>query len=129
MNNISFTFTPKGKNPETNEWDYRYLVPAVKDQQGEANFIIVCCHPTLNGVYRWEKKEGKKYKVWDNHGKACYYIPRDDCEYRSFDELDMTKPINQKLIEKVKQIQNKWYKGETKGHGAYKRQKPDWMLK
>lgn len=34
MNNISFTYGPKGKNPDTDEWDYKYLVPAIKEQQG-----------------------------------------------------------------------------------------------
>ena len=127
-NNISFIYGPKQKDPFTGEWNNKYLVPALKDQQSTINFIVVTCTPSMNGVYCWKKAEDKQYKTWMNGKKPCYYIPIDDCVFKRFDELDMTKPINQWLIEEVKKQQEKWYKGEVKGRDAYKKKKPDWML-
>lgn len=131
MNNIAYTYGPKLKNPETGEWDSKYLVPAVKDQQGVWNYIVVTCSPSYNGVYRWNKMQNigtNKWKKWSNGKTICYYIPRDACKFKRFDELDMSKPVNQKLIEEVKKQQEKWFKGGVKGKDAYKKKKPDWML-
>ena len=128
MNNISFIYGPKHKNPFTDEFDDKYLVPAIKDQQGVWNYIVVTCSPSYNGVYKWNHMDKKKCKPWMNGKLPCYYVPRDICKCIKFDELDMSKPINQKIIEEVKKMQKKWYKGETKGHEEYKIKKPDWML-
>jgi len=128
MNNISFTYGPKGKNPDTDEWDYKYLVPAIKEQQGVWNYIVVTCSPQFNGVYRWNHMDKSKCKAWMNGKLPCYYVPIDICTFKRFDELDMDLPVNQKIIEEVKKQQAKWFKGEVKGKDAYKKKKPDWML-
>lgn len=129
MENVSFIYGPKQKDPFTGEWNNKYLVPAVKDQQGEkVNVIVVTCTPSMNGLYFWNAEKSSTYHKWMNGKKACYYIPVDECKYKKFEELDMTKEKNQWLIGEVKKQQAKWYKGEVKGKDAYKRKKPDWML-
>ena len=131
-NNISFIYGPKRKDPFTGEWNDKYLVPAVKDQQGVWNFIVVTCTPSMNGVYRWNKMQNMgnhKWKTWKNGRTVCYYIPKDECTFKRFDELDMSKPVNQKLIEEVKKQQGEWLKNEVKNRNyEYKKGKPDWML-
>ena len=126
--NISFIYGPKEKNPYTGEWDNSYLVPAIKDQQGIWNYIVVTCCPSMNGVYIWHNLNRKHCKPWMNGKLPCYYVPINICKYVPFDKLDMSKPQNQKIIEEVKKMQSKWYKGEVKGKDAYKKKKPDWML-
>ena len=126
ITNIAYIYNVKGKNPYTNEWDYRYLVPAVKDQQAKINYVVVTCEPSKNGVYRWKKD--KKYDTWMNGKMKCYYIPIDDCDFCSFEDLPDNEP-NKKLLEKVKKMQTKWLNKEVKNHNYdYKRGKPSWML-
>ena len=52
---------PKFKSPfEDGEV---YLVPAVKDQSGrDWNYIVVCCSPLYNGVYKVPANNYKSYK-------------------------------------------------------------------
>lgn len=127
-NNISFIYGPKQKDPFTGEWNNKYLVPAVRDQQGDKNYIVVTCTPSMNGIYMWKGENRSKYRMWMNGKKPCYYIPVDDCVFRPFEDLDMTRDCNKALIAEVKKQQAKWYKGEVKGRDAYKKKKPDWML-
>ena len=131
-NNVAFIYGPKEKNPYTGEWDYKYLVPAVKDQKGVWNYVVVTCTPSMNGVYSWNHMQNMgnhKWKMWMNGKTPCYYIPKDECKFRRFEDLNPDHPLTKVIIEGTKKQQEKWYKNEVKNRDyEYKKGKPDWML-
>ena len=58
--NVSYTWEPKW----VTEDKVPCLVPAVMNQKGvEWNYVIVCCSPAYNGVWRYKAEEAKKLKT------------------------------------------------------------------
>ena len=55
---------------------------AVKKQMGDkVNYIVVCCSPEYNGVYKWNPAGKKSFEIWDNNGQKCYCVPVGECEF------------------------------------------------
>ena len=128
-NNIAFIANPKYKNPFTGKFSTDYFVPAVKNQiplsYSDNNAIIVCCSPTWNGAWEYDKKLVSTFKTWMNGKTECYYVPIECCtKVRDLDEI--TAPITRN---EIINLQEAWYKGEVKNHPEYKNKRPDWMLK
>jgi len=117
MVNVSYIWAPKFISPYND--NEVYLVPAVEDQQGkENNYIVVCCSPSYNGLYKCPVKLYKDFDTWMNKKKKCYYIPISKCEYvKPLKEIEMSTVIN-----KIKKNQRNWMKFQ-------KRKKiPEWFL-
>lgn len=102
--NVAYTWQPKFVSPFGDK--EVYLVPRVNDQKGDDyNYIVVCCSPSYNGLYKWPSKEAKNLKKFNNHGKWCYYVPFKICEF--------VKPLSEVQTksnqEKIEQVQEAWY--------------------
>ena len=99
MSNISYIWVPKYVSPfGDNEV---YLTPGANEQKGsEYNYIVVCCSPSFNGVYKCKSENYKNYSTWINNKKKCYYVPINDCElFKKLDEIKNTDTL--KTIKKV----------------------------
>ena len=111
MINVSYIWMPKFISPFGDK--ETYLVPGVKEQQGtEWNYIVVCCSPSYNGLYRCPASEYKNFKTWENNLKKCYYVPISKCEFvKPLEDIEMEVVRN-----RVHKIQSNWYKksGRTK---------------
>ena len=124
--NFAFIYRPKEKNPYNGNWDYEYLVPAVKNQKGKNhNYIVVTCAPQYNGVYAWDAS--KKYDTWQNGKLLCYYVPRSECVYKTFDEIPerMREMIKPEVIKQQKQ----WFTNQVKNRDYTYKKMPSWMWK
>lgn len=104
MNNCAFTWMPKWVSPFGDK--KVYFVPRIKDQKGqEWNYIVVCCSPSYNGLWKWPSKEAKHLMKWNNHGTMCYYVPVDICEFvKPIEDIQMLD-VKKKAIE----TQRNWY--------------------
>lgn len=118
MNNISYIWVPKWVSPFGD--DEVYLVPGVKEQQGKnINYIIVCCSPSYNGVYKCNTEYYKDFATWKNNKKNCYYVPLSKCEFvKTLNDIS-----NSEVIKQIKKVQQAWK--------SYNKPKkiPDWFLK
>lgn len=103
-NNVAYTWTPKWVSPFGDK--KVYFVPRIENQKGkEWNYIVICCSPSYNGLWKWPAKEAKNLRKWNNNGRMCYYVPLDICEF--------VKPISEIQMTDVKQealkTQENWY--------------------
>lgn len=117
MVNVSYIWAPKFISPFGD--DEIYLVPAVSDQQGkENNYIVVCCSPSYNGLYKCPAAEYKNFETWTNNKRKCYYVPISKCEYvKPLEDIQMT-PVR----EKIRKIQLTWQKNKNR------KNTPDWFI-
>ena len=78
----------------------------------ETNYIIVCCSPSYNGVWKYNVNPEKKYDIYKNKSLICQCVPTSDCEYIGGFEIIKDKD----LLKEVKNEQKKWIKasGKTK---------------
>ena len=90
-----------------------------KKQMGKkTNYIVVCCSPSYNGVWKYDVDPDKTYEQVKNKSVICRCVPIDECEHIGGFEVITDKD----LIKVIKNEQKKWF--ETNG----KTKKPDWML-
>ena len=80
---------------------------AVNKQQGkESNYIIICCSPEYNGIWKWKTEDKKHFTKWTNNGTVCYCIPMEYCE--KIQELEDIK--NPELRREVRKNQENFCK-------------------
>ena len=98
---------------------------AKREQQGrEDNYVVVCCSPKFNGVYRWNPLNAEKYSSWKNGSLDCYCVPVKDCIYiKSLENL-----TNPDVIKHVKKLQKKWFENEVRNRNYEYTKRPEWMI-
>lgn len=98
---------------------------AKKEQQGKPyNYVVVCCSPSSNGVYRWESIKAEKFSSWKNGSLDCYCVPLEECTYiKSLENLE-----NPEVIKSVKKLQKKWFNNQVRNRDYEYTKKPEWML-
>ena len=45
------------------------------------NYVVVCCSPEYNGVWKWHPERKSQYSIWNNNGQRCYCVPVSECEF------------------------------------------------
>lgn len=104
-------------------WEVHHLTNKVRvgvsNQQGiDENFVVICCTPSMNGLYKWDAKNKSNYSLVTNNRKSCYCVPVDDLKFIS--RLN-DMPVD--LINIAKGMQEDWFKFNNKA------KKPEWFLK
>lgn len=90
----------------------------VKKQRGYENYIIVCCSPSFNGLWKYEVEEGSEYDEVKNKSITCRCVPVSDCIYiGGFEKIK-----DKDLLKEIKNEQKKWLKATGK------EKKPDWFI-
>lgn len=91
---------------------------AVSKQQGKDwNYIIICCSPERNGVYKYSANNTANYSIWTNKTMPCYEVPMTDLQFVQTLESITTASI----INEIKKQQKAWCK-------KYRAKTQPWML-
>ncbi len=65
------------------------------DQKGDTtNYIIICCSPAYNGVYKYDAKRIGEYQIIPNGKRNCFVVPFKDLLFHSTLE-DFIKKVPQ----------------------------------
>lgn len=99
MNNVAYLWTP-----HFNSGCFR--VDINKQKGKNVNYIIVCCSPSYNGVWKWRPEDSKYFAKWANNGIQCWCVPIEYCE--KVQELnEITTP---EIIKEIKKNQKAYIK-------------------
>lgn len=95
--NIAYIFQPHFKT--------MMLRPSCGEQQGtDANYVVVTCSPTYNGVWRWDASKKCDYSTWSNNGRLCYCVPLTDC----VKVKELSEVTNPDVLRNVRRTQDAW---------------------
>jgi hypothetical protein len=110
-NNIAIIWQPKFITDE-------FIVDKRKLSGDEVNYIIVCCSPSYNGVWKFVRNKYKQYETYTNKSVICECIPIEECIFLG--GLEGIK--NKTIIKEIRNEQKKFLKMQGR------EDKPDWLL-
>lgn len=104
-------------------WEVHHLTNKVRvgvsNQQGvKDNFVVICCTPSMNGLYKWDARNKSNYSMITNNRKTCYCVPIEDLKF-----INKLEDMPESLKKIAKSMQEDWFKFYKK------KNEPDWFLK
>lgn len=88
-------------------------------QREAVNYIIICCSPSRNGVWRWKLPENGEFPTVIMNGKLpCYVVNFSDMEF--VQPLDSIK--NPAMRKRIRKEQEDWAK-------RFRHKDQDWFIK
>lgn len=109
--NLAIIWQPKFTTDE-------FIVDRKKQKGKNYNYILVCCAPSYNGLWKYKVDPNKNYGTFINKSVICTCIPVEDCE--KVHDLEYFKGTE--LEGAIRSEQNRWFK-QTK-----KVRRQDWMF-